>query len=60
MRALQVEQACFAGVRNVATETYTKVTRPAKSKTARTVKRAVRKTTVTARARTKNAARRAK
>jgi phasin family protein len=58
-RAVAIVKHAGRGVRNVATETYTKVTRPAKAakaKTTRTVKRAVRKT----KAKAKKTVRRAK
>jgi len=62
-RAVAIVKHAGRGMRAVATETYTKVTRPAKAartKTTRKVKRAVRKTTVKAKARTKKAVRRAR
>ena len=62
-RAVAIVKHAGRGVRNVANETYTKVSRPAKAakvKTTRTVKRAARKSTVKAKARPKKAARRAK
>lgn len=62
-RGVAIVKHAGRGVRNVATETYTKVTRPAKAakaKTTRTVKRAARKSTVKAKARTKKAVRRAR
>jgi hypothetical protein len=62
-RAVAIVKHAGRGVRSVATETYSKVTRPAKAakaKTTRTVKRAVRKSTVKAKARPKKVARRAK
>jgi len=60
-RAVAIVKHAGRGVRTVATETYTKVTRPAKAakaKTTRKVKRAVRKPKV--KTRTKTAARRAR
>ena len=62
-RAVAIVKHAGRGVRNVANETYTKVSRPAKAakvKTTRTVKRAARTSTVKAKARPKKAARRAK
>lgn len=59
-RGVAIVKHAGRGVRNVATETYTKVTQPAKparAKTTRT-KRAARKPTVKAKARAKKAARR--
>jgi len=62
-RAVAIVKHAGRGVRTVATETYTKVTRPAKAakaKTTRKVKRAVRTSTVKAKTRTKKAVRRAR
>jgi len=64
-RAVWIVREAGRGVRTVATETYTKVTRSAKAakaKTPRKVKRAVRKTTVKAKtkAKTKKTVRRAR
>ncbi len=57
-RAVSIVREAGRGARDVATETYTKVTRPATTTTK--AKRAVRKPAVKAKARTKKAARRAK
>jgi phasin family protein len=57
-RAVSIVRDAGRGARKVATETYTKVARPAK--TTRTVKRAVRKPKVKAKARTKKTVRRAR
>ena len=62
-RAVAIVKHAGRGVRTVATETYTKVTRPAKAakaKTTRKVKRAVRTSKVKGNARTKKAVRRAR
>src|SRR5512137_2623326 len=59
-RAVSIVRDAGRGARKVATETYTKVARPAKARTTRTVKRAVRKPKVKAKARTKKTVRRAR
>ncbi len=59
-RAVAIVKHAGRGVRSVATETYAKVTRPAKVKVTRKVKRAVRRPAAKASARPKKAARRAK
>ena len=62
-RAVAIVRKAGRGVRSVATETYSKVARPAKAakaKTKRNVKRAGRKTSVKAKAPAKKAVRRAR
>jgi len=62
-RAVSIVRDAGRGARKVATETYTKVARPAKAakaKATRTVKRAVRKPKVKAKARAKKTVRRAR
>ena len=62
-RAVAIVKHAGRGVRAVAAETYTKVTRPAKAakaKTTRKVKRAVRTSTMKSKARTKKPVRRAR
>jgi hypothetical protein len=56
-RAVSIVRDAGRGVRDVATETYTKVARPAKAKStrARNAKRAVRKSTARAKAKTRRA-----
>jgi len=59
-RAVSIVRDAGRGARAVATETYTKVARPAKAAKTKKTKRVVRSSTVKSRARTKKTARRAK
>jgi len=59
-RAVSIVRDAGRGARAVATETYTKVARPAKAAKTKKTKRAVRSSTVKSKARTKKSARRAK